>query len=224
MTHVREMTEERVRSAHVPRSVGAAAESVLRARGDTGRLERVFEESHVPMVIIDAARRHVEVNRPARLAFRLSVDEMRSSTVDDPTAAELIKALEPAWGRLLNTGYVAGRHQVAAPDGSRLDIVYYGLAHVMPGRHLIAFVPADWPEDELGAIEDDSVDAGAALTRREVQLLALAAEGHSGPELAEALVLSPATVKTHFKNIHSKLEVRTRAAAVAKAMRLGIID
>ncbi len=55
-------------------------------------------------------------------------------------------------------------------------------------------------------------------------MLALAAKGLSGPELAEDLVLSPSTINTHFKNIHAKLQVRTRAAAVAKAMRLGMID
>ena len=55
-------------------------------------------------------------------------------------------------------------------------------------------------------------------------MLAFAAEGHGGRELAQALVLSPATVNTHFKKIYHKLGVRTRAAAVAKAMRLGMID
>jgi LuxR family maltose regulon positive regulatory protein len=54
-------------------------------------------------------------------------------------------------------------------------------------------------------------------------VLALAADGLSGPELAHALVLSVTTVNTHFKNIYVKLGVRNRAAAVAKAMRLGVI-
>jgi DNA-binding CsgD family transcriptional regulator len=52
----------------------------------------------------------------------------------------------------------------------------------------------------------------------------IAADGHSGPELAQELLLSPATVNAHFKNIYKKLDVRNRAAAVAKAMRLGLID
>ena len=55
-------------------------------------------------------------------------------------------------------------------------------------------------------------------------MLALAADGLSGPELAQELVLSPATINTHFKNIYEKLDVGNRAAAVAKAMRLGMID
>lgn len=54
-------------------------------------------------------------------------------------------------------------------------------------------------------------------------MLALAAEGLTGPDLPEVLVLSTSTINTHFKNIYEKLGVRNRAAAVANAMRLGII-
>jgi len=132
--------------------------------------------------------------------------------------------MEQTWARLLDVGCVAGRYPVAGNDGSRLDVVYYGLAHVLPGLHLIAFAPADWPEDELEAIEDDRPDAFISLTPREIEVLTLAADGLSGPELAQALVLSPATVRTHFKNMYEKLDVRTRAAAVGKAMRLGMVD
>ena len=55
-------------------------------------------------------------------------------------------------------------------------------------------------------------------------MLTLAADGRSGPEIAEDLVLSPATVKTHFANIHEKLDVPNRTAAVARALKLGLID
>ena len=51
----------------------------------------------------------------------------------------------------------------------------------------------------------------------------LAAEGLSGPGIAERLVLSPATVKTHFEHIYEKLGVGDRAAAVAQALRTGLI-
>jgi DNA-binding CsgD family transcriptional regulator len=211
-------------SGDVPRSVGAAAEAVLGARGESRKLTAIFERSHVPMVMVDATRRYVEVNRPARLAFRLSLDEMRTYAIDDLTPAHLLEVMERAWARLLDTGSVAGRYQVAGPDGSRLDIVYCGLARVAPGLHLIAFAPAYWPEDELGLIENVGDYPCGSLTPREIEVLALAAEGLSGPELAADLVLSVATVNTHFKNIYPKLRVRTRSAAVAKAIRLGVID
>jgi ATP/maltotriose-dependent transcriptional regulator MalT len=95
------------------------------------------------------------------------------------------------------------------------------VGYVLPGLHVVAFAPADWPDDELGAIDGAPPDSG--LTPREIEVLALAADGLSGPELAQALGLSATTVNTHFKNIYVKLGVRNRAAAVAKAMRLGVI-
>jgi two-component system nitrate/nitrite response regulator NarL len=66
--------------------------------------------------------------------------------------------------------------------------------------------------------------AAAELTPREIELLALAANGLGGPEIAVELVLSPATINTHFRNIYLKLGVRNRAGAVAKAMRHGLVD
>ena len=62
------------------------------------------------------------------------------------------------------------------------------------------------------------------LTRREIEVLQLAADGVSGPEIAERLVVSTSTVKTHFENVYRKLRVPDRPAAVAQALRAGVID
>jgi two-component system nitrate/nitrite response regulator NarL len=66
--------------------------------------------------------------------------------------------------------------------------------------------------------------APGALSARELEVLALAADGNSGPQIAERLILSPATVKTHFQNIYEKLGVCDRAAAVARALRSGLME
>jgi len=175
------------------------------------------------MVMVDGERRYVHVNRPARLWFRLSLDEIRTYAIDDLAPADQLGVIEREWARLLETGRVAGEYLAVRPDGARVTVVYCALAHVLPGRHVIVYAPADWPEDEVAVIDDDGEDPSASLTPREIEVLALAADGLSGPELAQALVLSHATVNTHFKNIYAKLDVRNRAAAVAKAMRLGVI-
>ncbi|HEX7144359.1 MAG TPA: response regulator transcription factor [Gaiellaceae bacterium] len=62
----------------------------------------------------------------------------------------------------------------------------------------------------------------AALTAREQQVLKLIAEGMSNTEIADELVLSRATVKTHVANILEKLQARDRvqAAAIAYKSRL----
>jgi PAS domain S-box-containing protein len=66
--------------------------------------------------------------------------------------------------------------------------------------------------------------AGLKLTPRELEILQLAAKGHSGRRIAESLVITPATVKTHFENVYEKLRVRDRTAAVAEALRRGLIE
>jgi two-component system nitrate/nitrite response regulator NarL len=62
------------------------------------------------------------------------------------------------------------------------------------------------------------------LTPRESQVLALIAQGLSGPQIGERLFISSSTVKTHVKSVLEKLEVSDRAAAVAEAMRRGLIE
>jgi PAS domain S-box-containing protein len=78
---------------------------------------------------------------------------------------------------------------------------------------------------ELGRfLERRRADLGPGpISPRELDVLRLAADGNSGPEIAAQLGLSPATVKTHFENIYDKLGVSDRAAAVAHAMRIGLI-
>ncbi len=214
-----------VSSKSVPRSVGAAAEAVLGSRSDPQELKRVFERNPIPMVMTDDRRRYVEVNRAARLVFRLSLEEMRGYMIDDLTPPQELPTLEASWARLLDTGCVAGPHEHAGPDGSRFDIVYFGLANALPGLHLAAFAPAGWSEDELSLRKDESrAQAVPPLTPRERELLQLAAEGLSGPNIAERLFVSPGTVKSHFRNIYEKLGVRDRSAAVARGLRLAYID
>jgi len=63
----------------------------------------------------------------------------------------------------------------------------------------------------------------ASLSARELELLKLAAEGLRTQEIAAELHLTGHTVEFHFRNIISKLGVRNRAQAVARAVLLGLI-
>jgi two-component system, NarL family, nitrate/nitrite response regulator NarL len=63
-----------------------------------------------------------------------------------------------------------------------------------------------------------------ALTDREQQVLGLIAEGRAAPEIGRQLYLSTATVKSHLQNLYEKLGVNDRAAAVAEAMRRGLLE
>lgn len=63
----------------------------------------------------------------------------------------------------------------------------------------------------------------AALTPRELEVFRLLARGLTNAELAEQLVLSEATVKTHVARILAKLQLRDRAQAVVAAYESGLI-
>lgn len=63
-----------------------------------------------------------------------------------------------------------------------------------------------------------------ALTSRETEVLGMIAAGHSAPEIGASLHLSTATVKSHLGTLYEKLGVSDRAAAVAAAMRAGLLE
>jgi DNA-binding NarL/FixJ family response regulator len=65
---------------------------------------------------------------------------------------------------------------------------------------------------------------GSALTAKERAVLALLAGNRTNKEIAEAMFVSTATVKTHLTRIFTKLEVRTRTEAVARAVELQLLD
>jgi DNA-binding NarL/FixJ family response regulator len=60
------------------------------------------------------------------------------------------------------------------------------------------------------------------LTNREYEVLQLVSKGYSNSEIAESLFLSLSTVKTHVSNLLLKMDVKSRAQAIEKAIRLKI--
>jgi DNA-binding NarL/FixJ family response regulator len=70
----------------------------------------------------------------------------------------------------------------------------------------------------------DTTQRMPSLSKREREIMDLLAQGLTGEDVAERLVLSSETVKTHIRNAMSKLEAHTRVHAVAIALREGYIS
>ena len=66
--------------------------------------------------------------------------------------------------------------------------------------------------------------SGPALSERERQVLQGFARGLSIPQVAADLTIGVSTVKTHTQRLYEKLGVSDRAAAVAEAMRQGLLE
>ncbi|MHB0857734.1 MAG: response regulator transcription factor [Anaerolineae bacterium] len=64
---------------------------------------------------------------------------------------------------------------------------------------------------------------GTSLSERELEVLRLVAEGLTNQEIAQKLIVSPTTVKSHVQNIILKLDVSDRTQAAVQGVRLGLI-
>jgi DNA-binding NarL/FixJ family response regulator len=77
---------------------------------------------------------------------------------------------------------------------------------------------------EPTAAEKPKVDDSPGLTRRELEILRLVAEGHSNAQLARMLWVTEQTVKFHLSNIYRKLDVANRTEASRWAQRNGLLQ
>lgn len=144
----------------------------------------------------------------------------------EPDSRESFRLFWLAFG---DTGGHAGPFALDAPAAS-VEVQIGVEAEVLPGRHILVLGP---PGHAVGGAPSDPLARSPVHvggdpqprdpTGREREILGLLAGGATDVQIAEKLSLSPATVQTHVRNAKSKLGARTRAQAVALALRRGLI-
>jgi DNA-binding NarL/FixJ family response regulator len=90
-------------------------------------------------------------------------------------------------------------------------------------HHVVAAVTGDAPAAD-GAAADEPDELPDGLTPREAEVLGLIAAGLTNGEIADRLVVSPATVKSHVNHIFAKARVSGRAQAVGYAFKHGLAE
>jgi DNA-binding NarL/FixJ family response regulator len=173
------------------------------------------------------------------LAGRLHPDvvlmDLRMPRLDGIAATERLGREQPAVRVVALTTYAddasvlaalrAGARGYLTKDAGADDIaaaiaaVARGEAALDPAvqHHVVAAVA----EPDHGATEPSLPDE---LTPREAEVLGLIAAGLTNAEIADRLVVSPATVKSHVNHIFAKADLRDRAQAVAYAFRHGLAE
>jgi DNA-binding NarL/FixJ family response regulator len=108
-------------------------------------------------------------------------------------------------------------------DSSGTDLVL-AVKQVLGGqRYLSPPLSERAVEAYLQRSQDTSFDPYDALTEREREVLHLAAEGMSNPDIANRLSISPRTVETHRANLMRKLGLRTQTDLIRYALKRGIL-
>jgi two-component system nitrate/nitrite response regulator NarL len=72
--------------------------------------------------------------------------------------------------------------------------------------------------------QDEALQRISRLTKREKEVLAFLAEGRDNDGIAQALVISPETARTHIQNVLGKLGVHSRLEAAAFVIQNGILE
>jgi two-component system nitrate/nitrite response regulator NarL len=195
-------------------------DGVVRALAASGRVEVVAEAENGREALEEIQKHKPDV---ALLDYRLpELDgvEVTHAVIRDglPTRVLLVSAFTDSG--LVYKALQVGVGGYIAKDARREQIVDAVLACAR-GETVL---PPELASGLASEIRLRAVNDAPVLTEREAQILRLIASGKSLPTIAQELFLGVTTVKSHAQHVYAKLEVSDRAAAVAEAMRRGLIE
>jgi LuxR family maltose regulon positive regulatory protein len=174
---------------------------------------------------IQRARQSERLHRALKLRLLVALAHLRCANLGravDEAVAVLQEASREGFMRLLlDEGPIVGlllrRVQAATAEGGQDPIFREHL------QRLLDLLGPAGGEEEPAPPTGGAEELAEPLTRKEIRVLQLLAEGYSNTAMAEKLFVSDSTVRTHLRNINQKLNSRSRTQAVAVARRLGVI-
>ncbi|HEX8616921.1 MAG TPA: response regulator transcription factor [Thermoanaerobaculia bacterium] len=192
-----------VLSAHTDLHVVAEAADGLAA-------VRAVEQHRPDVLLLDLSLPALSGIEVTREAARIAKSTRVLIVSMHDTPAHVLTALRSGAAGYLLKGACAAE----LPDAIRA---------VVSGARYLGEPFAAWPVDEWLASTGEPLDPYETLTTRERQILQLAAEGRTAPEIAEVLFISARTVETHRANVMRKLGLRTQTDLVLLAVRRGLL-
>ena len=189
-------------------------------------LRAVIESQDDLTVVGEASTGEEGVRRAALDQPDLVLMDLQMPGGGGVVATRQIMKLDPAPHVMILTTYDTDADVLAALDAGAVgyllkdappEVLFASIRSAAVGDMTLAPTVATKLVERVGRPARD------ALTTRELEVLELLAEGIANKEIANQLVVSEATVKTHLVHIFTKLDVDTRTAAVAIAVDRGLI-
>ena len=173
---------------------------------------------------LDLARAHGLANRVIELSL-LEAQACRAEGDHQRARLALERALERALAAAAPAGYVRAFDQGPALTQLLVEAAQSGVYREQLERILAAIgVPkTDWGQADP-AVRSVQVPGGERLSERELEVLRLMAQGATNGEIAERLVITVGTVKSHINHVLGKLDSHNRTEAVARARRFGLLE
>ena len=176
----------------------------------------------------EAASGDAAIQLCARILPDVVLMDMLMPDMDGATATRVIRQQFPkvqviALTSFKDEGLVQNALQAGAIGYLLKDVSADELAQAIRAAHAGRATLAPEAAQALVHAATQPPAPGHDLTERERAVLALMVEGLNNTEIAERLVVSPSTIKSHVSNILSKLGVTSRTEAVALAVRHRLI-
>jgi NarL family two-component system response regulator LiaR len=194
---------------------------------------RAFLESQPDIAVVaEAESGEAAVQLAAEHAPDVVLMDLLMPSMDGIATTQQVKRVSPRSQVIVLTSYYQDEHIFPAiragalsyllKDASPQDLIE-AIRKACRGEAVLHSRVAARMVQELHGARQDSVNPCSTLSERELEVLRLIADGFSNMDIAERLVISEKTVKSHVSNILGKLHLVDRTQAAVFAWREGVV-